>query len=473
MNIYLPDNIALKAMINANPPEITGFKIDNLKYILSLILKASQYDKSLLLEDYQSVSSRKFKIVRNYRQYIDYLIGLNIIQANEHYIVGKRSKGYRISENYRGKFRKDQITDFSLLRKVMNEPIKHHSVRGLNYLNKWFNEKLTIDESLMLDFNYEEYMVKMSNKKLWDFDKLKKKYKQPYNQYKHAFFCIDKVSQGHFNIKRDNSVGRYHSVLTNMRALTRNAIMYNGEGLVSIDIKNSQPYLSILLLDYFFWSSICDFKKGEKKINKKVKAKNQYNSLLFKSIPLKLTKQLTNIMCCKITSILSKSRDSGYSSIVAQGRLYEYLEESFKTNLFLTNFTRKEIKDEVFRMLFSANRYSSETKKLFSIIFPEVHEVFTVIKSKEKKLLPCLLQAIESYLVIDVIAKRISKEYPYAPIFSIHDSIVTTEKYVTSVRQIMKEELSLVVGHEPTLHLERWRKENVIDFMNDLKFKAA
>jgi hypothetical protein len=74
--------------------------------------------------------------------------------------------------------------------------------------------------------------------------------------------------------------------------------------------------------------------------------------------------------------------------------------------------------------------------------------------------------------MIDVIAKRISVEYPDAPIFTIHDSISTTEEYVDVVEDIMKEELSKAIGHAPKLAREDWCKSNMVKHLQALEEKS-
>lgn len=74
--------------------------------------------------------------------------------------------------------------------------------------------------------------------------------------------------------------------------------------------------------------------------------------------------------------------------------------------------------------------------------------------------------------MINVIANRISVEYPDTPIFTIHDSISTTEEYVDVVEAIMKEELSKAIGHPPKLSREEWCKSNMVKYLGALKEKS-
>ena len=177
-----------------------------------------------------------------------------------------------------------------------------------------------------------------------------------------------------------------------------------------------------------------------------------------------------------IDKILMNNEFSQYINLVVSGTLYEFLEHRFGVELGETFVNRKEVKTAVFQVLFTDNRFlgqeHAKLKKMFKKMFPYVYEVFRQLKSKDKTLLPRLLQSIESYLMINVIAKRISIEYQDAPIFTIHDSISTTEEYVDVVEAIMKEELSKAIGNAPKLAREEWCKSNMQKHLESLKEKT-
>jgi hypothetical protein len=182
------------------------------------------------------------------------------------------------------------------------------------------------------------------------------------------------------------------------------------------------------------------------------------------------------IMLGDIDKIFMNNEFSQYINLVVSGTLYEFLEHRFGVELGETFVNRKEVKTAVFQVLFTDNRFlgqeHAKLKKMFKKMFPYVYEVFRQLKSKDKTLLPRLLQSIESYLMINVIAKRISIEYPDAPIFTIHDSISTTEEYVDVVEAIMKEELSKAIGNAPKLAREEWCKSNMQKHLESLKEKT-
>jgi hypothetical protein len=101
-----------------------------------------------------------------------------------------------------------------------------------------------------------------------------------------------------------------------------------------------------------------------------------------------------------------------------------------------------------------------------------VYSIFKNIKKGDKTVLARLLQNIDSYLFIDVIAKRIAKELPNAPIYTIHDSIATTKSNALRVQHIIEEELTKAVGYKPTLETEYWNKDEIYKEVSKLRERA-
>jgi len=58
--------------------------------------------------------------------------------------------------------------------------------------------------------------------------------------------------------------------------------------------------------------------------------------------------------------------------------------------------------------------------------------------------------------VINVICRRIGKERPDLPLFTIHDCVVTTFGNEAYVKSVMEEELFDFVGSKPMIKVELW-----------------
>ena len=110
-------------------------------------------------------------------------------------------------------------------------------------------------------------------------------------------------------------------------------------------------------------------------------------------------------------------------------------------------------------------------KKVFSkTLFPRVAELFRILKTeypnvnmeKQHSRLPILLQAIESHIILNKCCKRIWEEREHqVPIFTIHDSIVTTVENVEYVREVMMQELNACIGVPTAPAIEEWHTANL------------
>ncbi len=499
MKLYIPENLDIDQLTHDNPPYFKKYKFkrDMALYIIHLINALPLYNKDLMFEGFVPLNSTLLQNkISNYKEYLNYLEhDLKIIEGNNQYFPGFKSKGYRLSEKYKTEIKSQSLVDFTFSKKLKIERNNRAaSVKHLAYLTKWFNPKLEIDIDFVNQFLKEEYFLKQNNQALWDYDRSRKKHKEPMTQLNHAKISAEKISREEYYLLHDDNVYRFHSNLTNMRSIIRNAVTYEGQKLISIDIKNSQPYLSTILLSRSFWieqkfeannkeSLSISFDEPQRVTNKGF---NDFKGINYESekgfdkrlniSQIRIHDNDSYIMLGDIDKTLMNDEFRHYINLVVDGTLYEFLELQFRIQLGETFANRKDVKAAVFQVLFTDNRFfgqdDAKPKRVFQTMFPYVYEVFKLIKSKDKSLLPRLLQSIESYLIIDVIAKRISIDYPDAPIYTIHDSISTTEEYVDVVERIMSEELSKAIGHAPKLAREEWHKVNMLNYLQSLKEKS-
>ena len=79
-------------------------------------------------------------------------------------------------------------------------------------------------------------------------------------------------------------------------------------------------------------------------------------------------------------------------------------------------------------------------------------EVVRIHKRKDHGFLPRLMQNIEANFVINTVCRRLMKEYPEAPVLTLHDCLLTTESHADLVARVMREEFDRL-GLEPSLHV--------------------
>jgi folylpolyglutamate synthase/dihydropteroate synthase len=116
------------------------------------------------------------------------------------------------------------------------------------------------------------------------------------------------------------------------------------------------------------------------------------------------------------------------------------------------------MKELTFKVFFSSNRaiqgMSNWTKKEFKWKFNGIYNMFAAIKRKDHRALSHILQRIESEIMIQNVCKRISSEHPTLPIFTIHDSVLTTDGNQEYIAKIIKEEALKIIGLKVSLGIE-------------------
>jgi hypothetical protein len=251
----------------------------------------------------------------------------------------------------------------------------------------------------------------------------------------------------------------------------RNFTKYDGQELVSLDFKNSQPVMSTLLFAPQFWVKNETLDKNVQFLpNTSVLNSYFFNfyDLSPKFLPiLNTSTYTTSTYACPLMlaemGIPIENEDVGtYITEVLKGNLYEYVEERVQElNGDYGVRTRKEIKKMMFTIMFSGNKKSSSEKDLFKQLFPSIYIMFAFIKRTKKELLPIMLQTIESMLFLDRIAGRIGQERKELPIFTIHDSITTTLGNESYVKRIMEEETIKAIGVKPSIDISNWSQSNI------------
>jgi hypothetical protein len=151
---------------------------------------------------------------------------------------------------------------------------------------------------------------------------------------------------------------------------------------------------------------------------------------------------------------------ANFELLVRTGKLYKFMANHFAGHFIMKDGfdrfdTRNKTKTEMLRIMYfdhkKAEYHFYKPFKRFKQIFPSVAKIITVLKSKRYQDFPVLLQKLEAQILLREIALRVSKELPEAPLFTIHDSMLTTVKYRAHVKQIMIEVYRKHLGFNPAI----------------------
>ncbi len=444
MVIYIPDNFEFDNwFLECWDKGIKGVPIgaDFYYYILGLLtekltnLERRESDPDFVPLNAEMLRSSK----KDYRKYLDALLNSGVLETDGQYLVGEKSTGFRFTPKYNGPFKAVNITGRALQKRIQNNKAQRLTPGKdkYPYLTKWFNEKLELKSEAFDYFENENARAVIE-------DEMSKLH--------YTNVSISKFRDQDFWYSVDSTVGRFHSNFTNLRSDFRKFIRYDHQNLISIDITNSQPYFSTLVLQPDFYYRTSDPDKFTIKQIKLPQINKPYKT--FKLNPL--SSPDTTPMIGKIISKLDRSEIDEYCSLVFNGTLYEYLAHQFRYHLNIP-FDRNGAKLAVFKILFSKH-YPKPDKKtsIFMKEFESVYDAFGILKKVDYTFLAKLLQTIESNAVLDRMCGLIAHEKPEMPIFTIHDSIVCPSGEEGYVADIMSNILSKMIGHKPHLRFKNW-----------------
>lgn len=456
-SVYIPRNLNIDELISNYPPNIHRFHKDKLMYIINLIYSIPMRIKDFDFEaedGYVPINSEILKFrVREYADYLKYLVETGVFEkrTNYKYKVGVTSSGYRFTDRYNTVPKRMKISRYRLIKAICSNNKKEEKIivdvskEPLDYLEKWWNDKL--------QFDYTEA-------KKWLDETLQKEVEQNKPHCERRYFVrrivIEKFKNREFIIHQDSTSGRVHTLLTQLKSELRQFINYDGQILVAIDIVNSQPYLAIALIneDAFLLNKMSD----------RIKLYNDRNGIN-SSIMLALSNEKNE----------PKNDLNNFLEFVANGEFYEMFGQLLLKNGLVLEEDKEQLrkftKKVMFASMFGHNNEKCEKKdkvtkkityipnmgmKLFKQTFPTVFEFFKIIKTGSHNTLACVLQHFESELVVHRACKIISEERPDIPIYTIHDSIVTTEKNAKYVKRVMSDVLLEAIGIAPTITEVHW-----------------
>lgn len=449
--------------VNRNRKEGQYFDIDRLVYLLGYISRRFANNKDCIETDgYVRLNSTLARTYfKDYQPYLAYLISKGVIEEDRNYVVGEKSKGYRFCSEYWGVATREyfytntqehiQENDRTRLMAIPKEVYDDDSKCWLPnqlvnhlYLSHWYStKKLSIIKDEATIYAEGVYSEKMqSGIESWDINKSKSRRmivrKHPYAQYLAAIHSITAISLGEYNAKIDNHVHRLHSMITNMKKELRTFLRYDGQELHSLDISNSQPYLLLTLFNPDFWDE----------------NSNTFNIGHLSSNIQELFSPEAREDIKKYVQGVNQDDLQFYRKHVSQGTAYEYLIDAIKAKT-RNILSRNEVKVLFLSILYSKEQSPLRHKRLFRMCFPEVYTLICKCKNRNYKDLACLMQNIESCIILHRCCYRIWEEKEcQVPVFTIHDSICTTKENINLVRRILEEELEGCVGTKPDIKQE-------------------
>ena len=428
------------------------FDKERLVHIIGLISSIPAGNRDLVTDNgYVPINSSVLRnYFKDYFSYLDYLLRTGVLITDGIAFKGEKSCGYKFSPEYENQ----PMVKYTYLaaRNVHPEPVleerfnrhtgkfEHNPLLDYPYLSYWYKQmKLGINPAAE-DFAWHRRTIAYRGSSN----------KDPQAQYQSALCNIIALENKEYKAQIDSNVHRLHSAITNMQKDYRNFLKYDGQELTAIDISNSQPFLLCILFNPDFWD-----KDSDAYINIGHLPEN-IQKLFRPSLVSEIKK---HIAATSVTEFQEYIREA------SAGNLYEFMQSEINN----PEIDRSRVKTMILITFFSDNRYISQKtedaalKRRFRALFPKIYELIALCKRSRKNRFACLLQSVESEIILHRCCKRIWDEGGHnVPVFTIHDSIATTAENVGFVRNIMNEELTKAAGVHPSFKTELWSESNLM-----------
>jgi hypothetical protein len=296
MYALIPDTLDVGALLMEHPPNIPHFTKEKLVQLISLICKQANSTTWKVYDEHTQIMSRQFlSVAHDYLKYISYLERVGVLSKDYIFRPGKnnpdnpKSIGYKLIQPHDSA--KLVLYDLSSLpnsdkriyRKrssaTKRENGKKRKDKSYDAIRRHYPFVKYLD-LLEIDMNGVHHCMTQTAKRL-NLTRLSAEDKAKANlRYSK---CL--INLTHFQMMPskkvviDNSGHRLHSPLTQMKKEFRYFLSYEGEKLVSLDLRNSQPFLSTVLLDpdfwgnYEFWTVDGSTDKGKDQLNTPVVGK--------------------------------------------------------------------------------------------------------------------------------------------------------------------------------------------------------
>lgn len=270
--------------------------------------------------------------------------------------------------------------------------------------------------------------------------------------------------------------GRLYTNVTSLRTDGRGALRGNGSPLHNVDVSDSQFLALVILIENAFHGRRLDYIKSSSPtstINDPLLAVDPFTivppypdsepfipkvqlSSLITTIPKKKKKgknreeeregSLTTSIKEKKTPIQGAKTDNKdvmslqddewlfFRQLVQEGKLKDYVGKKLRTS-------RNRTKEILMKWVFGRTNQEAKAAKQMETVFPRLFHFLRYVKDEKKgnKWLAYLLTRIESKLMLDSAALRISQERPEMFMTTIHDSIMVEPCNVQYVEDVLRE----------------------------------
>lgn len=498
MKIIVPVAVDVNEILA--PLNLTKAKHKNLKhkiyYFLSRIVTHNEnYHLFELTNGYVKISSVHMKLIFGntyYYQIIDLLTNQSdpVIETDKSWYNPQSKdlkgycKGYRLTEKYNTGDVVFKTLPEGFDKKIKNnnsgrntEPTKlegslHGTVDKSEIENRYdFLLKQFEQHQLSIDKSVYEYIRKFGNQLLH-----RVKDNNPFqtkiilNTIGRWLYQIDKINTGQLWCQVSTDNHRLNTNITGLRKVLRPFIKCNGKPMVEVDITSSQPYiLSTIMNNRFLNETTYGYnlntiyhelynEMNSSKINStnNIDTFNYYSSITgntnysFSSVSGSCSFMWCDFLTNDEYDSITRYKQFSFSTdFYTETIKLHYSQSGIPIPLDLS-IVRDELKKSMMFVLFDDNmnhRYNNSNIRLFKSTYPGVDKwICEMHNTIGKEKFAYLLQRTESYLLLNSACRDFNTKFPLAPVFTIHDSILTYPEYSPDLTSLVLKRMEEITG---------------------------
>lgn len=363
----------------------------------------------------------------SYVRYFNYFLKNGILEKRIYSTDKNRANSFRFIYDSEIDCNEFVKIDVSNLQKLKNfELIEKHTGNDekCTHLVKWFYEGLEIDfQQAILEAQKEPNFLKRQS----------------------CLLGIEKLKNKEYWFTRNSHTdNRLHTPLTNLSKKLRPFLKFDGEKLVNLDIRCSQPYFLVVLVERLY---------------------STIDTLMFENLKYHLYSSGFRKEYSKIKNwILNEDFYTEISKVLFEGRKIYLTRNEWigrgknREKKTVTYENERELTKKLILRLFYIDTNSYLYKhdsdlKIFDEKFPYFSAFLKELKKSNYKYLSKLMQNEEAYCILDVVTKKLTQLYPKMPLFTIHDSIMTTESWAekTKLKELIQSIMLEVNGVIPQI----------------------
>ena len=383
----------------------------------------------------------------NYTLYLDYLIEENIVLTDNQYIVGEKSRSFKLNEDY--------IDDLDSI-KMSNQLFTKRTIKAINESDGRLKVSIKHKHNFKNDFRID--FVKAYSYLTWRYiNQIPDKKGRVLNKYTKAILekKLLEIKDNQLFISRNGINGR---ITTNLSLLNHDFKQFIIGYDTNLDICASQPSMLVLFINLIKELKGC---RAPRVISYSISYLSYVSKIIEKNLGnidgSKYIKDLKNI------KLPTEDDIKRWTYLCEYGDIYEEFAKCVKSQLN-KKISRADAKQFFITIMYSHPKSSSQLEytKVFVNMFPSIYKFINTLKliakiKRSHKMFPIILQATESFVWVENILPELDKmniQYHF-----IHDSVIVKQKDTERTNTKIEEQFYLI-GLNPQIKREKLLTEN-------------